>query len=112
MAGRGTPRGPTYPLAEIQRLFERDQWVAKRGASRRAVELQYTRYDICDCILGIEPDDFHKTMSDCRNPDLWQDVYRARYEHGEHLDELYVKLQISQRGTAVLISFKLWGSPE
>lgn len=57
-----------------------------------AAELDFTRADIDDCLLGLQSADFYKSM-DARNP-AWcgcrQDVYRPRF-FGEWM---YVKFQL------------------
>lgn len=59
--------------------------------------------DIIDCVTACVGDShFYKTMPAERAPGLMQDVYKIRYE-GERV---YLKLQISKSGHAVVIAFK------
>ena len=61
-------------------------------AVRSAAELEFSRQDIDQCIQGLTPADFYKTMPS-RVPKwagCWQDVYKPTYWGVE----LYVKIQL------------------
>ncbi len=59
--------------------------------------------EIVDCIEShVNEGHFYKTMAAERVPGLMQDVYKVLYA-GERI---YLKLQMSKSGVAVVISFK------
>jgi motility quorum-sensing regulator/GCU-specific mRNA interferase toxin len=95
-------RGPTCPLKDIQRRVLAGTFAVTQSAEEGAALLGFDQSDIVACVLALTTNDFYKTMQSERKPWLWQDVYNPVY-----LDkELFVKLQISVGGSAVVISFK------
>jgi motility quorum-sensing regulator/GCU-specific mRNA interferase toxin len=58
--------------------------------------------DIVEAILALSPANFYKTMEAEKCPGLWQDVYHSEFRGMD----LYIKLQISSAGTAVVVQFK------
>ena len=92
--------GPTYDLADIQRLVGTGAFNVTGTAMQDAGELGFDRNDIATCILGLNACDFYKSMPAVRSAGLHQDVYRTTYLERR----LYVKLQLDTR--AVVISFK------
>ncbi|MDB4948361.1 MAG: hypothetical protein JWM27_1010 [Gemmatimonadetes bacterium] len=96
------PQNPTYDLAELQRLVRENHYVVTSKAVSGAASLSFDSDDIRDCVLGLRLDDLHKTMEAENVPGLWQDVYRPLYGGVR----LYVKLQLSRHGKAVVIQFK------
>lgn len=99
--GRGQS---TYDLEELQRLIGQgtlSSWIsltAEQGAS----ELCLQRGDVVEAVLELTPQHFYKSMESEKCPGLWQDVY--------HLDHkgaaLYIKLQRTSDGRAVVVQFK------
>lgn len=71
---------------------------ARKGAS----DLYLDESDIVDCVLRLEEGHFYKSMKAASAKGLFQDVYRVQYQSRP----LYVKLQISRQGRAVVVSFK------
>jgi hypothetical protein len=99
--GRGKP---TYDLHEIQRLIGQgpiSSWitpVAREGAAR----LRLDQSALVDVVLALTEQHFYKSMEAEKVPGLWQDVY-----HLEHRGIwLYIKLQLSRDGQAVVVQFK------
>ena len=67
-----------------------------------ASKLELSESDIIESVLELSSGDFYKSMPGRHRPGTFQDVYKPTY-HGLHL---YVKLQMSRRDEAVVISFK------
>ncbi|MBW3571881.1 MAG: type II toxin-antitoxin system MqsR family toxin [Gemmatimonadetes bacterium] len=95
---------PTYDLHELQRLIGQgpvSSWTTIT-AERGAAELKLQRSDIIEAVLELMPQHFYKSMESEQCPGLWQDVY--------HLNRggvvLYIKLQMSPDGRAVVVQFK------
>ena len=97
------PKQPTYDLLLIQkkvgRRFER---VITGTAADGARALGLAEEQIIECVLSLDSSMFFKTMPAEQCPGLWQDVYRAPYQG----QLIYVKLQVSTQGKAVIVSFK------
>lgn len=98
----GNPPDATYDLAHIQELVRQGSCIITGNAFKGAAALAMTGEDIKDCVLRLTAVTFHKTMESTDCPGLWQDVYKPLYQKMR----LYVKLQLSVRGDAVVISFK------
>ncbi len=101
-------RLPRYSLDRVQRLVAADRSTATRvtdGARRGAIELGLDESDIVECVAGLVPGHFYKTMESQRNAGTWQDVYRPSLSG----IPLYVKVQIvgtDPTDLTVVISFK------
>lgn len=93
---------PTYDLERIQALVREDRYAIRMSAQEGADALSIPESGIVACVLRLCRGDFYKTMPAEKGPGLFQDVYRPRYAG----HRLYVKLQISFAGDAVVISFK------
>lgn len=95
---------PTYDLEQIQRLIGQgpiSSWItitAEKGAALLGLQ----RSDIIDAVMELRTRHFYKTMASENQPGLWQDVYHV--EHGEI--PLYIKLQMTVDGRAVVVQFK------
>lgn len=79
-----------------------DSYYLTKSARDGVLALGLDVSDVCECVEGLTPACFHKTMESDRMPGLWQDVYRTTYQGVE----IYLKLQIAPAGQAVVISFK------
>jgi motility quorum-sensing regulator/GCU-specific mRNA interferase toxin len=96
---------PTYDLQQVQWLVGQGPLscliteAAREGA--RACGFPNPD-DIDEAILALSPGNFYKTMEAEKCPGRWQDVYHLEF-YGV---ELYIKLQISSVGTAVVVQFK------
>lgn len=98
---------PTHPLAEIQAAVRRGAFRIRDEAVRTAGEVLCDVADIGDCLLELTARDFHKTMESRKRPGLWQDVYKTHH----HGFPIYTKVQMTERGVAYVISFKLDEDP-
>lgn len=96
-------RKPHYSLKQLHALVL-DSTTRRITFSSRdgATALGWSETEIVQCVLGLVPQDFYKSMTTYYNTKLWQDVYRPVF----HRVDLYVKLQISPEGQGVVISFK------
>jgi motility quorum-sensing regulator/GCU-specific mRNA interferase toxin len=95
-------RYPTYSLAEIQEKVRSGAFIVTRTASDTAGDLGFDEGEIVRCVLALSRTEFYKSMASQSVLGEWQDVYRPVYDG----IQLYVKLQISGVGVAVVISFK------
>jgi motility quorum-sensing regulator/GCU-specific mRNA interferase toxin len=95
-------RTPTYPLDEIQACILAGRKRVTQIAREQGNRIRFDEPMILECVLGLTPQDFHKTMPSRRFPGTWQDVYRPTFES----EKLYVKVQLDPVRGAVVISFK------
>jgi motility quorum-sensing regulator/GCU-specific mRNA interferase toxin len=96
---------PTYDLQQVQ-------WLVGQGPLSRLItsaarlgarDCGFTATaDIVDAVPALSAANFYKTMEAAKCPGLWQDVYHSSF-HGVNL---YIKLQISLEGIAVVVQFK------
>jgi MqsR (Motility quorum-sensing regulator) toxin of toxin-antitoxin system len=94
---------PSYPLEQIKRLFQEDNYLITVTALETAALISFLNDDIVDCVTNhLGESHFYKTMAAERIPGLMQDVYKIRYEG----QRVYLKLQINKAGCAVVVSFK------
>lgn len=93
---------PTYSLGEIQSAIRLGRYSITRRAAQDAARLQFDEHDVKECVLGLRPLHFYKTMMSRRVEGLWQDVYRCRHRGWP----IYTKIQTAADGGAVVISFK------
>ena len=93
----------SYSLKQIKLLFQRRDFRITETALQGAAMMNFLDEDIIDCITTcLGASHFYKTMPAERVPGLMQDVYKIRYEG----KRVYLKLQISKSGHAVVIAFK------
>lgn len=98
-------RLPRYPLGRVQTLVARNRYLLTGSARRGAGELGFDESDIVDCVAGLLPEQFYKSMQSQRRMGTWQDVYRPSLDG----IPLYVKVQIvgmDPTDLTVVISFK------
>lgn len=94
---------PTYRLEQVKQLFQQNSFRITETALQGAAMMDFLDEDIIDCVtICLGDRHFYKTMPAERVPGLMQDVYKILYE-GERV---YLKLQISKSGHAVVIAFK------
>ena len=94
---------PSYPLEQIKRLLQQRKYWITETALQGAALMNFLDEEIIDCVTTcLGESHFYKTMPAERVPGLMQDVYKIRYE-GERV---YLKLQVSKSGHAVVIAFK------
>ena len=97
------PRGPTYPLEDIQSAVQAGNWYPTLQAFETALQIYCDKTDIEECVLALHGRCFRKTMESEKKPGMWQDVYKTNH-HGW---PVYVKVQLVNFDTTVVISFKL-----
>lgn len=103
-----TPRPtPSHSLNAVQEAVRQGAFQIRGKAVETASEVLCDKEDIRECILNLTDDDFYKTMESRDRPGLWQDVYKTHH----YSFPVYVKLQMTARGTAYVISFKLDEDP-
>ena len=94
---------PSYSLEEIKGLFSKGRYSITESALRGAFAMGFDDANVCECVeYVVNRKNFYKTMSAKKIPGLMQDVYRLTYRG----QKVYLKLQVSRRGHAVVISFK------
>lgn len=94
---------PSYPLQQIRQLFQQRKFRITETALQGAALMNFLDEDIVECVTTcLGESHFYKTMLAERVSGLMQDVYKIRYE-GERV---YLKLQVSKSGHAVVIAFK------
>lgn len=92
----------SYDLTRVQALVQEGNFVIRGVALDHAFLLGFDRYDIVACVLALDDSDFVKTMSAEQCPGLMQDVYKPIYLGLR----MYVKVQLAQTGSAVVVQFK------
>lgn len=99
-----TGRTPTYDLQEVQRLVGQGSLSCLITAAARigARECGFLEDQLVQAVLELGPGNFYKTMQAEKRPGRWQDVYHSSFAG----TELYIKLQISSDGEAVIVQFK------
>jgi hypothetical protein len=94
---------PSYSLVQLKGLIGSGKYRVTVSSFQSALLMGFSDEDITDCIGNfLEPSHFYKTMAAEQRPGLMQDVYKITYEG----KRVYLKLQISQSGHAVIVSFK------
>jgi len=98
-------RRPSYELELIQQLVGQGplSFVITSVARVGARECGFLNVEeIVEAVLELTPANFYKTMESETFPGLWQDVYHL----SSGGSSLYIKLQISLGGAAVIVQFK------
>jgi len=93
---------PAYGLDEVKRLVACGAFAITRSAAAGASALYLDESDIVECVASLEERDFYKSMPSHWDSALFQDVYKRPFQGFR----LYVKVQISAGGRAVVVSFK------
>lgn len=96
---------PTYPLAAIKRSIRANRCWLTDLARDEMGELDFEESDVVRCVLAMSERHCRKTEPSEAEPDLWQDVYRTRFEGTVY----YVKVQLDRVEQAVVIDFKRAG---
>ncbi len=98
---RGTP---TYDLHLLQHLVGQGELsrAVTESARAGAIAMGWNVPEIIEAVLELDSRDFYKTMEAEKCPGLWQDVYHLDFRG----DALYIKLQRSPDGRAVVVQFK------
>ncbi|MGC1618183.1 MAG: type II toxin-antitoxin system MqsR family toxin [Candidatus Acidiferrum sp.] len=94
---------PSYSLAQLKNLVRERNYRITVTAFQSAALMGFLDEDITECVSDfLEPSHFYKTMAAEQVAGLMQDVYKITYEG----KRVYLKLQISKSGLAVIVSFK------
>jgi motility quorum-sensing regulator / GCU-specific mRNA interferase toxin len=94
---------PSYSLVQLKGLIGSGKYRVTVSSFQSALLMGFSDEDITDCIVDfLEPSHFYKTMAAEQMAGLMQDVYKITYEG----KRVYLKLQVSQSGHAVIVSFK------
>jgi motility quorum-sensing regulator/GCU-specific mRNA interferase toxin len=94
---------PSFSLIQLKGLVGSRKYRITVSSLQSALLMGFSDEDITDCIVNfLEPSHFYKTMSAEQMAGLMQDVYKITYEG----KRVYLKLQISKSGHAVIVSFK------
>ncbi len=96
-------KSPTHDLGKLRAAAALGNYAIFPNPARDAQSLRLDEQDILDCIDQITDADFYKTMESDKRPGLWQDVYKPTYLG----IPIYTKLQLTDDGRALVISFKL-----
>lgn len=96
---------PTYDLDELKRLLadSATRIICQRDRAEAASLGYADDDDMVERVNQLRPDELFKSMPAAKRPGLWQDVYKTDEGNG---DKLYIKLQKSNDGKGVIISFK------
>jgi hypothetical protein len=97
-------RRPSYDLQELKELLTKEETREVMQRDRQeAVRLGYAdEEEMVKRALKLRPEEFDKTMPSDRFSNLMQDVYFTY----DKTKKLYIKLQKSFNGKAIIISFK------
>lgn len=97
-------RFPKYDLEHLQRLIGQGPLsrIITTAAQDGAFLLELDTEGIVEAVLELRPRHFYKCMEAEKRPGLWQDVYHLPY--GD--EQIYIKLQLSPDGRAVVVQFK------
>lgn len=92
-----------YDLKAIkEKIVDPASRILTTTARDTAITLGFTDDDIVSCIIQMTNGDFYKSMTTVANHAIWQDVYKPTYKN----HHLYVKVQLNESQSAVVISFK------
>lgn len=99
-----TPRRdvPEYAIEDVKRAILLERYLITQSVARGAAILCLDEDDIRNCVLGIKERDFYKSMPSIKRPGLSQDVYKCECAGFA----IYLKVQMTRDGRAVVVSFK------
>lgn len=98
-------RKPHYDLKKLKKFFSNEETrVVTRTAQKGAAAMGYMdEEDILKVINKLCTQHFYKSMTSHQNSQMWQDVYKIKYEE----KNLYTKLQLSvDKKQTILIQLK------
>ncbi|WP_374582702.1 type II toxin-antitoxin system MqsR family toxin [Pseudoduganella sp.] len=95
-------RTPHWKLSFVHDLVRAGRVRATLSASTGAGTLEiYSLRGMCEVVLSLSRNDFHKSMTSSADHRVWQDVYHGRTRTGR---AAYVKLTVID--DVLIISFK------
>lgn len=93
---------PTYSLEKIKKLIRENKCDMTVSATKDAFKYFTLNQDeAIEEVLDLKKENFKKTMPSKQVVGLFQDVYKKSISG----KDAYIKLQISKKGDAVIISF-------
>ncbi len=94
---------PHYKLDKIKSLIKENHYVITRIAIENARnDFNIKSTEIFDYIMLLDNSHFYKSMTSEHCHKIWQDVYHLKIK----TITAYIKLQISENTTSVIIQFK------
>lgn len=95
---------PHYNLERIKDLINKNHYLVTKTATENAVnDFNIKPTDIPKFIMQITNQDFYKSMTSEQDNKIWQDVYHFKVQQD---GTAYIKLQIIENDTSVIIQFK------
>ena len=93
-----------YDLQTVQWLVGQGELscIITTAARDGARECGLSVGELVEAVLELSTVNFYKSMGAEKRPGMWQDVYHQSFRGVE----LYIKLQISPAGDAVVVQFK------
>lgn len=97
-------RKPTYQLTEVKRLATEGFFDFSIAAWETANALKFSEIDVRNVILRLESRDFYKSVSEYREHQVWQDVYKKQVGNSK----IYIKFKIVkvEERFLLIMSFK------
>ena len=75
-------RRPHCRLETVKAMAAAGKWRTTFAASKGALALGLDIDAMLAVVVGLEPRDFHKSMTSYANHRIWQDVYRPKTAYG------------------------------
>jgi len=96
-------RKPHYNLKELIELSKNKKTrLIRDSALEGANDINFSPTEMLEVIQSLKNENFYKSMTTITSYKIWQDVYHAEAKG----IKLYIKLQKSDDGKCVVISFK------
>jgi hypothetical protein len=92
---------PHHDLEHVKLLVRSGRWTINLTPAQHARAMEMDDDDVTECLLGLQAEDYYKSMPSEHDPCIWQDVYRPSFQGRQ----LYVKFQCDE-GTVFVASFK------
>jgi len=96
-------RTPHYKLEKIKDLINKNNYCITRIAVENARnDFNIKSTDIPAFIMQLDNAKFYKSMTSEHSHKIWQDVYHLDIKN----NTAYIKLQVNENNTSVIIQFK------
>jgi hypothetical protein len=103
---RGVRDRPHYALDEVASAFTEGRFEVPARVARHLRSCGWDRAFVCECVLDLRADAFHKAVPHRSRAGVWLDVYRPLFR-GERM---YLKLTAHERdGWFLVLSFCIDG---
>jgi hypothetical protein len=97
---------PHYALGEVASAFRDGSFVVPARVARHLRSCGWDRESVCDCVLALGIESFHRSVPHRIRRDVWLDIYRPVFR-GERM---YLKFTVHERdGWFLVLSFCLDG---